>query len=116
VEWPYKNKTTCVVSHRDTNLNETDNVVFITDEVIEHIASLKDEEGKDIWLVGGGKLITMLLNRDLVDEMHLCYYPVILEKGIALFPDNPKASKWEIVKTKQYKKGVLKADYQRIEA
>ena len=107
VEWPYKDKTTYVISHHDTNLNETDHVIFLTDDVFKRITALKKEEGKDIWLVGGGKLISMLLNWDLIDEMQIYYVPVILGDGVALFGDKTNMSKWEVTKCERLGKGVM---------
>jgi dihydrofolate reductase len=34
-----------------------------------------NKRGKEIWLVGGGKLITMLLNQDMIDEMIIIVIP-----------------------------------------
>jgi dihydrofolate reductase len=66
--------------------------------------------GKDILLVGGGKLISMLLSSDLIDEMQICYIPVILGKGIKPFPENTKQSQWKIVASELYSSGILKVD------
>lgn len=114
VDWPYKTKTTYVISHQNTNLNENDNVIFITEKIVENIIELKKGNGNDIWLVGGGQLITLFLNHDLIDEMQISYIPVILGEGIPLFPNEPKESKWEIIKNKIYDSGILKADYQKL--
>lgn len=109
----YADKTVYVVSRHDWG--EKENIKFITENVIEHISALRNEQGKDIWLFGGGELISMLLAADLVDEMQIAYIPVILGEGIPLFPNNPKESKWELMKNKVYDSGILKVDYQRIE-
>lgn len=109
----YADKTVYVVSRHDWG--EKENIKFITENVIEHISALRNEQGKDIWLFGGGELISMLLTADLVDEMQIAYIPVVLGEGIPLFPNNPKESKWELMKSKVYGSGILKADYQRIE-
>jgi len=58
--------------------------------VIERITALHNESGKDIWLFGGGELVSVLLAADLVDEMKIAYIPVILGNGISLFPEQPK--------------------------
>lgn len=50
--WPYKDKQTYVVSHGITETNE--NIEFITKDIIKKVSELQNEEGKDIWLVGGG--------------------------------------------------------------
>lgn len=111
VIWPYPEQMTYVVSRH--NWGDTDNIKFITDNIIETISELRNQEGKDIWLVGGGELISMLLAADLIDEMQICYIPVILGKGIPLFPEQPKESKWKIIGSKVYESGILKADYQK---
>ncbi len=72
---------------------------------------LRIEAGKDIWLVGGGELISILLAADLVDEIQITYIPVILGKGISLFPEQPKESKWELIKSTVYNSDVLKVNY-----
>jgi dihydrofolate reductase len=109
VIWPYLNQQTYVVSHHEWSAKE--NIHFITENVIEAIFTSRNEPGKDIWLVGGGELISMLLATNLVDEIRICYIPVILGKGIPLFPDHPKASKWELMDNRAYKSGVLMVEY-----
>lgn len=113
VIWPYKEQTTYVVTGGWTEKTADGNIRFITDNVIETISALRNERGKDIWLVGGGELVSMLLEADLVDEMRICYFPVILGKGIPLFPQQPKASKWELINSVVYDSGVLKVDYRK---
>lgn len=109
VVWPYKDKATYIITRNP--VMKRDNVNFITENIIETISQLREEEGKDIWLVGGGELITMLLNQDLVDEMIITYIPVILGNGISLFQNNPKESKWNLVENKSYDNGALSVRY-----
>lgn len=109
----YKNQQIYVVTHGWTE-KMTDNVDFITDNIIDRIQQLRNGEGKDIWLFGGGELTAMLLSADLVDEMQISYIPVILGKGIPLFPEQPKKSKWELADSTTYKSGILKIDYKKI--
>lgn len=109
--WPYSGQMAYVVSHH--NWGEKENIKFITENIIETISELRNQEGKDIMLVGGGELTSMLLAADLIDEMCILYIPVILGKGIALFPEQPKESTWKITKTEIYDSGVLKVDCQK---
>lgn len=109
IVWPYKDKKTYVVSHHSMETEE--NIEFITENIIEKIADLRNEEGKDIWLVGGGELITMLLNADLVDELQISYIPIILGEGIQLFPNRPKGSNWKLIGSTSYDSGIVKTDY-----
>jgi Dihydrofolate reductase len=107
----YAGKTVYVVSRHDWGDNE--NVNFITENVIEQITSLRNEPGKDIWLFGGGELVSMLLAADLIDEMQIAYIPVILGEGIPLFPKQPKESKWELIKNRNYSSGIMMVEYQK---
>lgn len=111
VIWPYPNQHTYVVSHNDWGTKE--NISFITENIIETISELRNQKGKDIWLVGGGELISMLLAANLIDEMQICYVPLILGKGISLFPEQPKESTWQVTGSKVYDSGILKVDYFR---
>lgn len=111
VIWPYPEQMAYVVSHHEWEIKE--NIRFITENIIETISDLRNQEGKDIWLVGGGELISMLLAADLIDEMQICYVPIVLGKGIPLFPEQNKESKWKIREAKIYDSGILKADYQK---
>lgn len=111
VLWPYKGLDTYVISHH--TWEDDNDVRFITDNIVETIKGLTQKEGKDIWLVGGGEIISMLLGADMIDEMQIFYIPVILGKGIPLFPEQPKESKWELLESKTYNNGVLEVKYQR---
>lgn len=106
----YADKKVYVVSHNDWDGKE--NVKFITGNIIETISKLRNEPGKDIWLFGGGELVSILLAANLVDEMQIAYIPVILGAGIPLFPNTPKESKWKLIGNTAYDSGVIKVDYQ----
>lgn len=113
VEWPYKNKKTYVVSRRNSNVTPKENVHFITEDIVAKISTLKNENGKDIWLVGGGELTTMLLNANLIDEMRLCVAPVILGQGIPLFQNKLKESLWTVVDSTAYDTEIVITTYKR---
>lgn len=107
--WPYKDKTTYVITRNSMGAKE--NVHSITNNVIEEISKLREEKGKDIWLVGGGELTAMLLKQDMVDEMIITTIPVILGNGIPLFPNQPKESNWKLQDSMSYKNGVIQTTY-----
>ncbi|MGX9134105.1 dihydrofolate reductase family protein [Rummeliibacillus sp. JY-2-4R] len=82
-EFPYKNES-CYVYTR-APLSETEYVKFIHDDVIQFTKSLLKQNGKDIWLVGGGELIYTFIQENLLDELIITIAPTILGKGIPLF-------------------------------
>nr|WP_239058201.1 dihydrofolate reductase family protein [Bacteroides sp. 214] len=59
-------------------------------------------------------MISMFLAADLVDEMQIAYIPVILGKGISLFPEQPKESKWELLNNAIFPSGVLMVEYKKV--
>ena len=53
----------------------------IGENLVEQVAGLKAQAGKDIWLFGGGDLFASLLAADLVDTVELAVVPVLLGDG-----------------------------------
>jgi dihydrofolate reductase len=49
------------------------------------IAALKQQPGKDIYLIGGARTTASLIDAGLVDELRLILYPLIAGEGKALF-------------------------------
>jgi dihydrofolate reductase len=52
---------------------------------IGDLRALKNEPGKNIYVVGGPTLVTSLLNEHLIDELKLIVHPLLLGGGKALF-------------------------------
>ncbi|WP_294081436.1 dihydrofolate reductase family protein [Proteiniphilum sp. UBA5384] len=111
VVWPYKDKTTYVIS-RNPSIQK-DNIHFISQNIVETVSQLREAEGKDIWLVGGGEIISMLLNHDLIDEMIIITIPFLLGNGISLFSEISKESKWEATAFQKYTNGVTQVHYKK---
>ncbi len=90
----------------------TDNkAIFINDNIVEEVNKLKKEPGKDIWLYGGGSLITTFINLGLVDEFRLSVHPVILGEGKPLFMDIKKRLNLKVVNTRTFSSGVVQLIY-----
>ncbi|PXV61111.1 dihydrofolate reductase [Dysgonomonas alginatilytica] len=113
VVWPYKDKETYIVTRHAGSKTEP-NIHFLNENIIETISELKSKQGKDIWLVGGGELVSMFLNSDIIDNMIITYIPIILGDGIPLFPKMKKESQWQLLNSQSYNNGVLCIDYQKI--
>jgi len=61
-------------------------VTVVGAEVEAFVADLKDREGKDIWLFGGGVLFRSLLEAGLVDRVEVGVIPVLLGGGVPMLP------------------------------
>lgn len=60
-------------------------VKYISGDLIEFAESLKAQDGKDIWLVGGGAINGLFLKYDLIDQLHLDVIPMTIGDGTRLF-------------------------------
>jgi len=83
IEFPYKGKKNYVFT-RKTDLKNNENVAFIKEKHIEFTKQLKLKEGKEIWLIGGGQINTLLFNENLIDEIWVFVMPIIPDSGIEL--------------------------------
>ena len=69
-QFPYP-ETTNYVFTRGTPRPDTAHVCFVSGDIAAFVRSLKEEPGKDIWLIGGGQVNTVMLNANLIDEIIL---------------------------------------------
>ncbi|MFS0562457.1 dihydrofolate reductase family protein [Terribacillus sp. 179-K 1B1 HS] len=84
-QFPYQNKM-CYVFTRSEMKNAED-VQFVRNDIVSFINKLKLQEGKDIWMAGGGELLSAFMQEQLVDELILTVAPVLLGSGIPLFKE-----------------------------
>ena len=113
IVWPYKGKTTFIISHNPDKGKIEDNIAFITEDVIEKVTEIKEGNGSDIALVGGGEVTKMLLQANLIDEMIITTVPILLGGGISLFPPYFTTSEWRICESNLYENGLLQAFYSK---
>ncbi len=84
--FPYKDKQCFVFSN--TKQGEDEYVRFFSGDIEEFIRNLRQEEGKDIWVVGGGELLQHFIAGRLVDEWYIAIAPTVIGDGIPLFKKN----------------------------
>jgi dihydrofolate reductase len=80
---------------------------IIDGDVEARVRELKDTPGRDLILAGSGNLLRWLLERDLVDELKLLTYPVVLGAGLRLFPERGQTHRLEAVETKVTPTGIV---------
>lgn len=110
IDWPYPEKKNYVVT-RKQDLENTEHVEFISQNHLDFIQKLKEEEGGDIWLIGGGQLNTMMLNAGLIDEMILHVMPIVIPEGIALFEGSPDQNQFKLASSGSFDSGVVELRY-----
>ncbi len=88
------------------------NTTIIRDDVIGSVRALKAQPGKNILTDGSSQLVHALLEHDLVDELHLLLYPLMLGSGKRLFPDGVHAT-FDLTSAAPYPSGVVGLHYTR---
>ena len=78
-------------------------VEIISGNLKEFVGNLKQKEGKNIWLSGGGDLAKSFLNENLVDEIHLGITPHLLGAGLPLFLELEREVPLRLISCKTYK-------------
>jgi dihydrofolate reductase len=111
-EHPFKEKK-CFIFTRNSHItlhSSEENIEFI-DNVFEFVKDLVNSDGKNIWLVGGVDIISILINAKMVDEIILSIHPIILGNGIPLFKDIKREVNLKLVNSTSYKSGLLQTCY-----
>ena len=79
---------------------EWNNTTVLNGDLAEEVGELKQRFERDILVAGSAQLVQSLLALDLVDELHLMVFPVVLGSGKRLFA-NADATSLNLVETKQ---------------
>jgi dihydrofolate reductase len=111
--WPGINEVTKYVASTTLHENKTawPNVEFLNN--VEDIKKLKDSEGGDLKVHGSGNLAQSLFEHDLVDELCLMQFPIVLGKGKRLFEENSMPAAYTLTDSLVTKNGVIFAMYKR---
>ena len=83
-KWPYPNQQTYVLTS-SLSKSPADSITYVNRDIENFMNDLMLSKGKDIWIVGGGKVVQTLLNMGLIDEFHITIIPKLLGKGKPLF-------------------------------
>ncbi len=110
-QWPSINEVKKYVVSTSRKESDWQNTVFLSG--VEEIKKLKESEGSDIQVHGSGKLIQTLLAHDLVDELWLKTFPVILGNGKKLFAEGTIPAAFTLTETNVTPTGVIFANYKR---
>ncbi|MFT3794043.1 dihydrofolate reductase family protein [Flavobacterium sp.] len=109
--WPAINQGQKYVLSTTRNKSDWQNSVFIED--LEDLKRLKKSLGKDLHVWGSSELVHLLLAHDLVDELRLKIYPVLLGKGKKLFDTDAHPATFTLTDSTVTKTGVILANYKR---
>ena len=92
---------------------EWTNSTVISENVPEAVARVKDEIDGDVVVHGSASLVQALLENDLVDELRLMVFPVVLGDGKRLFGETTDKKALELVDSQVVGDGVSILVYRR---
>lgn len=103
--WIYGNIETYILTNSE--IEESPTIKSIRSDFLKFINKLKQEDGKDIWIVGGSETINLFQKYNLIDEYKIGIIPVILGDGIKLFKKLDKEIKLELKSTENIEDMVM---------
>ena len=101
------------VASRTLDRVEWNNSTLIKGDVPAEIARLKELDAPELQVHGSSNLIQTLLKHDLIDEMQLLIYPVVIGNGKRLFGEGTNPSGFRLLESKTSTTGVIVARYER---
>ena len=90
---------------------EWEHSTVISGDIAAEIRQLRDQPGGELLLVGSARLARWLLENELVDEINLVQFPVIVGEGERLFPQDGPDFGLELLDTKVFDTGVIGLTY-----
>jgi dihydrofolate reductase len=88
------------------------NSVLLSGDAADEVARLRQQEGKDIVILGSGELVRSLMARNLIDRYLLQIHPLMLGSGQRLFADGGTPAKLRLVDSRPTGTGVVIATYE----
>ena len=82
------------------------NSTILKGDVVEEVSKLKEKVRGDILVSGSAKLVQTLIANDLVDQLNLMVFPVILGSGKRLFGETKDLKTLQLAESKTVGDGV----------
>ena len=91
-------------------------VVFWHGPLTGLVRKIRAESKKDIYVVGGGRVISRFLDEGLIDEIWQFVVPVLLKEGIPLYTGLREEVSLQLIEVTPYSTGIVKMRYQPVKS
>lgn len=102
---------TIVFSHQAPPADAPPTVEFVSQPIATFVRQLRDQPGKDIWMMGGGDIIASFLDAGAIDEFVITMAPVFIGDGIPLIARRHRHVPLDLVSTQSFEDGVVQLHY-----
>ena len=110
---PYPSLTTYVFTRSKQRYTSTPRLQFVDDDPVAKVRTLRAGQGKDIFLVGGGELLKVFIEQNMIDRYIVFTVPVLLGSGIPLFVPQKNMVALNAVSTKKYPDGMIETQWEK---
>ena len=83
----------------------------MNDAIGPFVEGLREQPGKDIWLMGGGEIIASFLDEQAIDEFVISVVPVFIGEGIPLIARRHRHVPLELLSTERFEDGLVQLHY-----
>ena len=90
-----------------------ENTRIINGDVVEEVRKIKEQPGRSIYVVGGARFASTMIEAGLVDEYRITVNPIIVGRGKSLFQNITQQRKLSLLDIRQMPGGVLVVRYRR---
>jgi dihydrofolate reductase len=105
------NSRTVVFSRHAPPPDHPSGVEFANGEIGSFVSRLREQPGKDIWLMGGGELIASFLDEQAIDEFVVTVAPVFIGDGIPLIARRHRHVPLDLHSVERFEDGVVQLRY-----
>ena len=100
-----------VFSRHEPPADAPPGVEFVNGAIGQFISRLREQPGKDIWLMGGGELIASLLDEQAIDEFVISVVPVFIGDGIPLIARRHRHVPLDLHSVERFEDGLVQLCY-----
>lgn len=114
--WPQANTATKYVASRTRSMGEWEPSVFLNGDLADGVKGIKSQPGPDLQVWGSSQIVQELMRHDLIDELWLVIYPLVIGSGKRLFAEGLVPTAFEVTESATTPRGVVVLRYRRSQA
>jgi dihydrofolate reductase len=104
-------ETPKVVFSKTITVSPWERTVMANGALADEVNALKQQEGSDMIVYGGGQFVSSLIKEKLIDELHFFINPAVIGKGMPVFQEVAVMQHFKLVHSKSFECGIVVLTY-----